>query len=343
MNREETLEAIRDDAPPAVLDAVGQQQAVAEIEATESKLAIEMAASASDLATPAKPVDRWAAGRWLLSALVAIVLHGAVATLMLHWEEVAGASQPSEPIMIDLAPVAPAPATVPETTSLESPDLTPDTLEKMAENISPEPPVQEPIAEKVEPVEPKQLQPSEEKPQQPQEIQHPEQPAPVIAEIEQKSDVELPPKKEEAIKPAQKRPEAKRTPSRERAKPEPEKVGAATASRSQTARVAAAASGAPSGGPSPSDWKSQVIGILERNKRYPAAAESKHEQGTAHLAFTINRQGHVTSAHIAGSSGSPALDAETLSLVHRVSFPPPPAEMAGAQISLVVSLRYNIR
>jgi periplasmic protein TonB len=66
---------------------------------------------------------------------------------------------------------------------------------------------------------------------------------------------------------------------------------------------------------------------------------SNHEEGTAHLAFTINRQGRVTSTHIVGSSGSLALDAETLECVHRVSIPPPPA---GAQISLVVSLRYNI-
>ncbi len=110
---------------------------------------------------------------------------------------------------------------------------------------------------------------------------------------------------------------------------------------SQSTRTATAAA-APSDGPSPSDWRSQVIGVLERNKRYPPGAESNHEEGTAHLAFTIDRQGRVTSAHIAGSSGSAALDAETLALVHRVSIPPPPAEMAGAQISLVVSQRCNI-
>jgi periplasmic protein TonB len=84
----------------------------------------------------------------------------------------------------------------------------------------------------------------------------------------------------------------------------------------------------------------EKIGISERNKRYPPAAQSNHEEGTAHLAFTIDRQGRVASAHIAGCSGSAALAAETL--VHRVSIPPPPAEMAGAQISPVVSLRYNI-
>jgi protein TonB len=101
-----------------------------------------------------------------------------------------------------------------------------------------------------------------------------------------------------------------------------------------------ASAAAPSAGPSPSDWKRQVSGILERNKQYPPSARSKGEQGTAVLAFTINRQGKVTSAHIAHSSGSAALDEQTLALVHGVSFPPPPAEMIDR--SLVVPVKYNL-
>src|SRR5262245_49513141 len=96
---------------------------------------------------------------------------------------------------------------------------------------------------------------------------------------------------------------------------------------------------APSGGLSPSDWKRQVSGILERNKQYPPSARSKGEQGTAVLTFTVNRQGKVTSAHIARSSGSAALDEQTLALVQGVSFPPPPAEMIG--LSLAVPVKYN--
>jgi protein TonB len=118
----------------------------------------------------------------------------------------------------------------------------------------------------------------------------------------------------------------------------PETAKPTASSRSQSTRTAAS----PSGGPSPSDWRCQVSGILEQNKQYPPSARSKGEQGRAHLSFTINRQGRVTSAQIDRSSGSAALDAETLALVHRVSFPPPPAEMAGQQISLGVWVRYNL-
>jgi TonB family protein len=81
---------------------------------------------------------------------------------------------------------------------------------------------------------------------------------------------------------------------------------------------------------------------LQRNRQYPASARSKSEQGTAVLAFTINRQGKVTSAHIARSSGSAALDEQTLALVHGVSFPPPPAEMSDRQLNLDVPVKYNL-
>jgi periplasmic protein TonB len=327
------------DGTSAVSDARSDLALIADVEHAQGNITTGSTETV-DLAIRTQPADRRAAVRWLISAVFAIAFHGAIATLMLHWQQPAGASVPAEPIMIELTPVEPASASVPEAEAPSAPEQTRDTQDKLAENI-PTPPVEEPVPDKVEPIEPPQLQANENKPEQPQELAPTEPQAPVIAEMEKKSEVELPPKKQELEKPVQKKKqEAKRVQSQERAV-KPETAKPAASSRSQSTRTAAAA--APSGGPSPSDWRIQVIGILERNKRYPPGAESNHEQGTTHLAFTINRQGRVTSAHIAGSSGSAALDAETLALVHRVSIPPPPAEMAGTQISLVVSLRYNIR
>jgi protein TonB len=44
------------------------------------------------------------------------------------------------------------------------------------------------------------------------------------------------------------------------------------------------------------------------------------------------------------SSGSAALDNETLELVRRAQpFPPPPRELAGVEISLSVPIKFNIR
>ena len=91
-------------------------------------------------------------------------------------------------------------------------------------------------------------------------------------------------------------------------------------------------------------WKRQIVAILERNKRYPPQARARHEQGVPQLAFSIDREGHVLSSRIAMSSGSAALDEETLALLRRSEpFPAPPPEIPGSEISFIVSIRYIIR
>jgi len=90
-------------------------------------------------------------------------------------------------------------------------------------------------------------------------------------------------------------------------------------------------------------WKKLVVTALERHKRYPAAAQARNEKGTAELAFSLDRRGKLTASHIVKSSGSAALDQETLELVRRAQpFPPPPAAMPGAQIDLLVPIRFNM-
>jgi protein TonB len=89
-------------------------------------------------------------------------------------------------------------------------------------------------------------------------------------------------------------------------------------------------------------WRSQIVTILEHNKRYPSEARARGEQGVTRLAFRIDDQGHLLSSRIIASSGSAALDAETLALVQRAQpFPPPPPELAGSE--LTVPLSFNIR
>jgi protein TonB len=92
------------------------------------------------------------------------------------------------------------------------------------------------------------------------------------------------------------------------------------------------------------NWRSQLVATLERNKRYPSEAQSRGDHGVAQLAFSVDRQGGVHNAHIMRSSGSSILDNETLAMVHRASpLPPPPPEVPGGQISIVVPIRYNVR
>jgi protein TonB len=88
------------------------------------------------------------------------------------------------------------------------------------------------------------------------------------------------------------------------------------------------------------DWKTRVVGLLERNKRYPSAANG--EKGVAQVEFRITRQGNVVSTRIVKSSGSAPLDQETLDLVRRVQpFPPPPPEMPGATVGLMLPMNFR--
>jgi protein TonB len=89
-------------------------------------------------------------------------------------------------------------------------------------------------------------------------------------------------------------------------------------------------------------WKSQVMTLLEHNKRYPPEARARGEQGVTRLAFRIDTDGHLVSSRVVASSGSAALDAETLALLQRAQpFPPPPPELAGTEMT--VPLRFSIR
>jgi periplasmic protein TonB len=93
----------------------------------------------------------------------------------------------------------------------------------------------------------------------------------------------------------------------------------------------------------PPSWTRQVVGLLEKNKRYPPAARARNEQGIVQLAFSIDRTGHVTASRIVKSSGWAALDNEGLELVRRAGpFPPLPPNV-GEPLDLTVPIRFNIR
>ena len=64
-------------------------------------------------------------------------------------------------------------------------------------------------------------------------------------------------------------------------------------------------------------------------------------QGVTRLAFRLDRRGRVVMSRIAQSSGSAALDQETLALIRRAQpFPAPPADIADDQLSFMVPIHY---
>ena len=91
-------------------------------------------------------------------------------------------------------------------------------------------------------------------------------------------------------------------------------------------------------------WRTQVLALVEKNKRYPEAARSRREQGTAQVSFTLDRQGMVVSARLTQSSGSGALDDEVIALLKRAQpFPAPPATFPGEFVVVKQPIRFTVK
>src|SRR5262249_14591809 len=91
-------------------------------------------------------------------------------------------------------------------------------------------------------------------------------------------------------------------------------------------------------------WKTEILALLERNKRYPEGARSRHQQGTAQVFFSLDRQGRAISSRVVRSAGASALDDGALALLRRAQpFPPPPQELPGERVDLTVPLRFNLK
>jgi periplasmic protein TonB len=91
-------------------------------------------------------------------------------------------------------------------------------------------------------------------------------------------------------------------------------------------------------------WQSLLAAHIEHFKRYPIESRSRGEQGTAKVAFTIDHEGHLLRSHIVQSSGSTALDQETLAMLARAQpMPRPPDQLSDAELTFVVPVRFNIR
>jgi periplasmic protein TonB len=99
----------------------------------------------------------------------------------------------------------------------------------------------------------------------------------------------------------------------------------------------------PTGNAVPS-WQGTLRAHLERHKRYPAAAAFRRQQGSPIIRFAMDREGKVVRSMIECSSGHAALDEEALAMLTRAQpLPPPPAELSGAIIELVVPVQFFLR
>jgi protein TonB len=263
-----------------------------------------MALSAEDLAD---------LRRWAICGAVIVLAHGTIAASVVNWHETIEPAEPAAAIVVEFAPVPVAPAAA-------QTDIAPGPEQVMSE-ASPERPVEQ-VEEKQKTEEKVASQPVEEPPP---EIK----PAP-------NPDVALEPPHQEVTR-AQ--PQQPRTPAPTTSAPQalPEQTAALPAAPMQGRLTPHISNAVPT-------WKTEILALLERNKRYPDAAQSRHQQGTAQVFFSLDRQGRVIDSRVVRSSGASALDAEALALLRRAQpFPPPPPELPGQRVDLSVPIRFNLK
>ncbi|MBX6328885.1 MAG: TonB family protein [Pseudolabrys sp.] len=247
------------------------------------------------------------AARWSLAAALALGLHVAGAcALLAHWHPPTDAVASAPAILIELSPAPAAPEAVPT-------EVAPGPARPQADaRPEPAPPSAAPAAE---------------------------MPGPTASERAPALPLEPAPRPATAVLP----------PPKPAARPATTRASRASlaAAPSPAPRLAARTM-APTPGARAHDsraipnWKSALVAQLERHKRYPAAARG--EQGVAELAFSVDRAGGVHDARVVRSSGSALLDRAAVDLVISAApLPPPPPEIAGARIPIVVPVRYEAR
>jgi protein TonB len=85
------------------------------------------------------------------------------------------------------------------------------------------------------------------------------------------------------------------------------------------------------------NYYASLLTYLERFKQYPSAARAAHVEGQVFVHFVMTRDGTVTLAEIAKSSGRPALDREALAMIQRAGkLPPMPGEIKGETLNGVI-------
>jgi protein TonB len=148
-----------------------------------------------------------------------------------------------------------------------------------------------------------------------------EQPEEKVEEkIEPPTDVALLPEPKEVPKPVEEEPP-----------PPPPPTVAPTEGRQDTT------------GPNPLPaWQKEINKILEKNKRYPSQVHAQRRRMVTRVAFNMDRQGKVTSARIAASSGLSAFDQAALELIERAQpYPPPPAVLPGPEVLVIVPIWFD--
>lgn len=247
--------------------------------------------------------------RWVMSAAAVVAGHAVLIGIAVAWYNQApppGTTIPA--IMVDMSPSHAAPQS-------HTPDVAPGPDMQQAEASEPPPPQEQPKPQ------PEQMPPT------------PPQPAAAVT---------APPEPKPQPRPQEKPPEPKKPAKKPVRKPAEVAAPQTSAppSADRIGRAAAATAGEQLAAALPS-YRDSLAAHLQRYKRYPADADGAN--GTAMLRFTVGRGGQVLHASLVRSSGSSALDAETLAMVRRAEpLPAFPPEITKSSLSFTVPVRFAV-
>lgn len=260
--------------------------------------------------------------RWVVALIVVIAIHLAVGAwiVMRRTVEKPAGSQ-GQAVMIDLAPIATAPA-----------QAAPPKPQAAPPKVEPPPPPPEPPMQSVPeapavmtapppvtPPIPKILQTEE----SPVTLPPPPPPKPAPDKVKEQKQIDLQKRLEQKRVEQERRHKEQVELRKKRAEKQKERAERAKAAANARAKQAAQRAAAPRPGASSQSiaaWRSEVYARVNSVK--PAFSG---ENGSVMLVFTVEANGRVGSAHIAHSSGSATLDRAALAMARRIGrLPPPP-------------------
>jgi protein TonB len=84
--------------------------------------------------------------------------------------------------------------------------------------------------------------------------------------------------------------------------------------------------------------------LFSRQQQYPPLAARRGWDGEVRLRLSLASQGHLSAVRLERSSGFEVLDRHALAMIGQIGqLPPPPAELAGGEIEVIVPVHYRLR
>jgi protein TonB len=91
-------------------------------------------------------------------------------------------------------------------------------------------------------------------------------------------------------------------------------------------------------------WVKTLVAHLDRHKRYPSAAHQRQQDGIVTVEFAMDRSGHLLTARVTESSGSPVFDAAAIELLRRSEpLPVPPRELPDETLVWSLPVHFKLR